>query len=191
MTRPLLAFLLSFSLVGCAYETSLPSTGYLPADAFGNSVIGEDPAIAAMSAATVAFAYPEKMKGLPAQMALAIASLDAMAGQFTTGGRWMAMDPIAKSEMLDARAEVRAILGAPEATQSQSLIDHLVAASHALDQGDQKAALAALSGPDFTKSPAQTLVLLANFPKVPDANYATMTASQDLFPVDGGFNMMN
>jgi hypothetical protein len=191
MNRLWLALLLCFSLVGCAYEAPLPSTGYLPVDAFGNSVIGEDPAIAAMSAATVAFAYPEKMRGRPTQMALAIASLDAMAGQFTTGGRWMAMDPIAKSEMLDARGKVRAILGVPEATQSQSLIDHLVATSHALGQDDQKAALAALSGPDFTKPPAQTLAILTNFPKVPDANYATMTASQDLFPADGGFDKMN
>lgn len=191
MTRLSLALLLWFNLVGCAYETPLPSTGYLPADAFGNSVIGEDPAIAAMSAATVAFAYPETMQGRPAQMALAIASLDAMAGQFSTGGRWIAMDPIAKSEMLDARGKVRAILGVSGATQSQSLIDHLVAASRALDQGDQKAALAALSGPDFTKPPAQILAILTNFPKVPDANYATITASQDLLPADGGFNEMN
>jgi hypothetical protein len=188
MNRLLLAPLLCLSLAGCAYETPLPSTGYLPADAFGDSVIGEDPAIAATNAATEAFAYPGKMQGRPAQMALAIASLDAMAGQFSTRGRWIAMDSLAKLQMLDARDEVRAILGVPKATQSQSLIDHLVAASHALDRGDQIAALTALSGPDFTKPPAQTLALLTNFPKVPDANYATMAASQNLFPVGGGFN---
>ena len=191
MNRFLLVFFLFAGLTGCAYETPLPSTGYLPADAFGNSVIGQDPAIAATNAATEAFAYPGMMQGRPAQMALAIASLDAMAGQFSTGGRWMAMDPIAKQQMLDARNQVRGILGVPETAQSQSLIDHLVAASHALDRGDQAAALTALSGADFTKTPAQTLALLTNFPKVPNANYATMAASQDLFPMDGGFDKMN
>jgi hypothetical protein len=187
----LLAPFLFIGLIGCAHEAPMPSTGYLPADAFGDSVIGEDPAIAATNAATEAFANPRMMQGRPARMALAIASLDAMAGQFSTRGRWMAMDPIAKQEMLDARNQVRDILGVPETTQSQSLIDHLVAASHALDQGDQVAALTALSGPDFTKPPVQTLALLTNFPKVPNANYATMAASQNLFPMDGGFGKMN
>jgi hypothetical protein len=191
MSRFLLVFFLFAGLTGCAYETPLPSTGYLPADAFGNSVIGQDPAITATNAATEAFAYPGMMQGRPAQMALAIASLDAMAGQFSTGGRWMAMDPIAKQQMLDARNQVRGILGVPETAQSQSLIDHLVAASHALDRGDQAAALTALSGADFTRPPTQTLALLTNFPKVPNANYATMAASQDLFPMDGGFDKMN
>jgi hypothetical protein len=187
MIRFLLTPFLFIGLVGCApREAPIPSTGYLPADAFGDSVIGQDPAIAATDAATEAFARPKMMQGRPALMALAIASLDAMAGQFSTRGRWMAMDAITKQEMLDARNKVRDILGVPETTQSQSLIDHLVAASHALDQGDQAAALTALSGPDFTKPPAQTLALLTNFPKVPNANYATMAASQNLFPMDGG-----
>lgn len=179
------AFFLT-GLAGCSYETPMLSTGYLPLDAFGNSIIGEDPAIAATSAATEAFAYPAKMQERPARMALAVASLDAMAGQFSTSGRWIAMDLITKMEMLDARNQVRSILGVPETTQSQSLIDHLVAASHALDQGDQTVALAALSGPDFTKTSVQTLALLTNFPRVPDANYATMAANQNLFPSGGG-----
>ena len=186
----LIAFFVT-GLAGCAYETPVPSTGYLPLDAFGNSVFGEDPALACTNAATEAFAYPAKMQGRPARMALAIASLDAMAGQFSTRGRWVGMNEVTKLQMLEARNQVRAILGVPETTQSQSLIDHLVAASHALDQDDQAAALAALSGPDFTKTPEQTLALLTNFPRVPIANQATMAASQDFFPMGGGFNNMH
>jgi len=185
MNRILLLPLVFLALAGCVHEVPAPSTGYLPEDAFGNSVMGQDPDMAAVNDAMIAFAYPGTMQGRPAQMALAIASLDAMAGQFSTRGRWVAMDAITKQEMLDARTEVRAVLGVPENAPSQSVIDHLVAASHALDRGDQAAALAALSGPDFTKTPEETLAILTHFPRVPDANHATMDANMNFFPAGG------
>jgi hypothetical protein len=184
MNRILLLSLSFLTLAGCVHVAPAPSTGYLPEDAFGNSVVGQDLDLAAVNDAMIAFAYPGIMQGKPAQMALAIASLDAMAGQFSTGGRWITMDAITKQEMLDARTEVRAVLGVPEDAPSQSIIDHLVAASHALDRGDQTAALAALSGPDFTKTPEQTLAILTHFPRVPDANSATMEANMNFFPMD-------
>lgn len=184
MSRVLLLSLVCLALAGCVHEAPVPSTGYLPEDAFGNSVVGEDPAIAAVNDAMIAFAYPGRMQGKPAEMALAIASLDAMAGQFSSSGRWAGWDAVTKQEMLDARAEVRGILGVPETAPSQSVIDHLVAASHALDRGDQTAALAALSGPDFTKTPEQTLAILAHFPSVSTANKATMDANLNFFPMD-------
>jgi len=174
--------LVFLALAGCVHVVPAPTTGYLPEDAFGNSVVGQDPAMAAVNDAMIAFAYPGSMQGQPARMALAIASLDAMAGQFSTGGRWITMDSATKQEMLDARTQVRGILGVPENAPSQSVIDHLVAASHALDRGDQTAALAALSGPDFTKTPEETLAILTHFPKTPDANHATMDANLHFFP---------
>ena len=60
---------------------------------------------------------------------------------------------------------------------AQSLIDHLVAASHELDDGDQQAALSALSGPDFSKPPAEILAELGHFPYVSAANSALVAAS--------------
>lgn len=176
--------LVCLALAGCAHEAPAPSTGYLPADAFSGIAIGEDPALAAVEDATMAFAYPQRMQGKPAQMALAIASLDAMAGQFATGGRWIGLDAATKQQMLVARSEVRGMLGVPQNAPSQSVIDHLVAASQALDKGDQKAALAALSGPDFTRTPEQTLAILAHFPRAPAANAATMNANLNFFPPD-------
>lgn len=185
MNRTLLLSLSFLTLAGCAHVAPAPSTGYLPEDAFGNSVVGQDLDLAAVNDAMIAFAYPGIMQGQPARMALAIASLDAMAGQFSTRGRWIALDAITKQEMLDARTEVRGILGVPEDAPSQSVIDQLVAASHALDRGDQTAALAALSGPDFTKTPEQTLAILTHFPRVPTANRATMDANMNFFPGGG------
>lgn len=172
------------ALGGCLHVAPAPSTGYLPADAFSTIAIGQDPDLAAIQEARFAFAYPARMYGRPAEMALAIAALDAMAGQFSTSGRWAVMASTASQEMLDARAEVRCILGVPETAPSQSVVDQLMAASRALDKGDQKAALAALSGPDFTKTPAQTLAILSHFPSAPAAAIATRDAETDFFPPD-------
>ena len=171
-------------LAGCALEAPPPTTGYLPDGAFGNAVLGEDPAVAATQDALVAFAYPAQLRGHPARMALAVASLDAMAGQFSTGGRWLFMDDTVKLQMLDARDKVRKVLGIPPAAASQEVIDRLVTASRALDRGDEAGAQAALSGRDFTLGPMRTLTLLTYFPKVPAANYATQAADQNLFPND-------
>jgi hypothetical protein len=172
------------ALGGCLQRVPPPSTGDMPADAFSTIAEGQDPDLAAIQEARIAFAYPARMYGRPGEMALAVASLDAMAGQFTTSGRWAVMASIASDEMLDARTEVRGILGIPQSAPSQSVIDQLMAASYALDAGDQKAALAALSGPDFTKTPAQTLAILAHFPPAPTANLALMDAENDFFPQD-------
>ena len=185
-TRLIGVTFLTLCLAGCALEGPPPSTGFMPQDAFGNSVIGQDPTIATFNQAQLAFTHPGLMQNRPAQMALAVASLDAMAGQFSTGGRWMTMDPIAKMQMLQARTRVRAILGISETAPSQAVIDQMVTASKALDAGDQAAALASLSGGVFTQPATQTLALLTHFPDVPIANYATMAASQDLFPGGGG-----
>lgn len=188
MRRTFLLPLFALGFAGLAHAAPAPSMGYLPADAFGSSVIQQDPASAATLTAMDAFSYPGTLQGQPAKMALGIASLDAMAGQFWSEGRWVRMNMHAKQEMLDARSQVRGILGVPQDVPSQSVIDHLVDASHALDRGDQSAALAALSGPDFTMTPAQTLAVLTNFPNVPAANYATLDASHAFYPsVGNGF----
>jgi len=153
---------LAICLGGCAHETPPPSTGFLPPDAFGYALYGEDPAMATFGLA-----------------------LDAMAGQFSTNGRWMAMDPIAKMRMLQARDRVREILGIPETAPSQAVINQLVTASKALNAGDQPAAMAALTGGVFTRPAAQNLALLTHFPYVPIADQATMNANQDLLPMGG------
>lgn len=185
MRRLLILPLLSLGLAGCALETPPPSTGYLPPGAFGNAIINEDPAIAAANDATWVFAHPAGVQGNPAEMALAAASLDAMAGQFSTSPRWERMDTLVKLQMLQARSKVRRILGVRVGAPSQAVIDVLVAASQALHRGDEQAALSALSAPVFTFPPSRTLAILTHFPYVPLANHATAFASQYLYPGGG------
>ena len=173
------------SLAACT-TTPPVSTGYLPAGTFADTAQGQDLLVASTNDALFAFAHPAQMEGRPADMALAIASLDALAGQFASGARWAGSGSIAAQQLVYARTRVREILGVPEDTQSQSLIDHLVVASRALNAGDQQAALAALSGPDFTKPPAEVLALLGRFPYVSSADSALMAASNAEFPQGGG-----
>lgn len=179
------------ALAGCAgvqgFNSNLPARdiGVMPADAFGDTVVGEDLAIAAMNAATYAFAHPAAMQSQPAQMALAVASLEAMAGQFATNGRWSGMDNLAKLQMLKARAKVRAVLGVAADANCQDVIDGLVGAAQAIKRGDLAGARLALVGLEFTKGPDATLALLAHFPVVPETNVATMNASQFLYPMGG------
>lgn len=185
MIRSLLPAAICLSLAACATAPAI-SAGYLPADAFGNTVQGEDITVAATNDALYAFAHPAQLNGRPADMALAVASLDALAGQFANNGRWAGSGGTAAMQLVDARMQVRELLGVPETTQSQSLIDHLVAASHDLDNGNTQAASAALSGPDFAKPSAEILAVLGHFPYIATADSALVAASAAEFPQDGG-----
>lgn len=171
------------SLAGCASVPAAPP-GYLPANAFGKSVQGQDPTVAATEDARIAFAYPGRMQGQPAQMAIAVAAVEALASQFAASGRFADNDATAQLSL--AQSRLRQILGIPEAVPPQAVIDRLVAASEALDQGNRPAALAALGAPVFTRPAPQTLALLGHFPSVPAANVAMVEASAAEFPQDGG-----
>lgn len=187
MRRLLLLMVLPLGLAGCALETPVPTTGYLPFSTFSHSIVGEDPSIEAINAATYAFAHPAAMQGHPARMAIAIASLDAMAGQFATGARWVGMNALAKQEMLQARSKVRRIMGIAPGTPSQVVVDALVGAARQIRRDNRAGAIEALRSPGFTQAPAATLRLLARFPAVPLANHATSFASQYVYPGGGMF----
>ncbi|HQT68267.1 MAG: hypothetical protein B7Z78_01920 [Rhodospirillales bacterium 20-60-12] len=180
--------LISLLLAGCALETPPPSTGYLPASAFATIAAGEDSPMAAINDATYVFAHPASIQGQPAQAALAIASLDAMAGQFSTVPRWSNMSSIAKLQMLQARHDVRALLGIRPGTQSQTVVDCFSQLAALLGAGNQQAALNLLASPFFMNPPAQTLATLTNMPYVASANIATQHASQFLYPGGGTSN---
>ncbi len=183
MIRLPLSMALVISLAGCATPPQ-PAPGYLPADTFGDTVQGQDPTAAATGAAEEVFAHPAQVQGNPAAVAIAVASVDALAGQFAASGRFITTD--ATQQLENARDRLRQILGISETAPSQSVIDPLVAAAHALQRGDRSAALADLAGSVFTRPPAQTLAILSKFPYVPAADAAIEAASAAEYPQDGG-----
>jgi hypothetical protein len=84
--------------------------------------------------------------------------------------------------MLQARADIRRVLGIAPDAPSQSVGNAMLAVQAALDAGDRARALTALSAPIFTLGPEPTFALLGALPYVQAANIGTaMTAQSPLF----------
>jgi hypothetical protein len=159
------------------------SVGYLPAGTFDNLVYAdnpgllygnEDPWTIGLWLATDTFTHPAALKGDPARVALAIAALDALAGQLGSGILVpYSIDGMSKHEMLQARDRVRSVLGIALSAPSQSVIDQLISVAQALEASNPANALQQLSSPVFTKPPEETLALLSNFPFLRSADNAT------------------
>lgn len=124
-----------------------------------------------------AFSSAARTRNDPASAARAVAALDYAAGAINTNPRLEFMSLVINGEMLDAREEVRRVLGIPPAAPSQAVVNGMIAASLALGSGDHAQALAALNAPIFTLGPQQTLAVLSNMPFVREANIATSHAA--------------
>jgi hypothetical protein len=177
LVRLLSAACIAVALAGCAAITPPPDTAVLPSWA----PLAWQGDFTAILHAQWAWADPSRMRGLPAQGALAVAEVDYLAGELSSNPQWVALSPFAKLRMLQARVDVRRVLGiAPEAS-SQSVVDAMLATEAAIGAGDRQRALTYLAAPIFTLGPEQTLALLGALPYVQAANIATaMTAESPL-----------
>jgi hypothetical protein len=178
MARPA-ALLLATLLAACAVPPAPPvDTARLP-----NAVpwyLG-DVDTWAINHAEWAFADPARTRNRPAEAARAIAALDYIAGQMNTSYRWAnSVGPIAKMELLTARADMRAALGIAPNAPSQVVVNVMLAVADALIVGNPHAAMAAMTGPAFTRPPEQILASLAALPYIRAANLATSRANADL-----------
>lgn len=175
MTRlaVLVSALLCGSVAACAV-TPLPDTARIPFGAFGSL---EDPETTAINLSSWALALPSRTRNDPGDAARAIASVDFLAGDLFANPRFQDISPIYKQQMLDARGEVRQVLGVVPATPSQLVVDRLLAAGNAFAAGNPAAALAALDTPAFSYGPERTLAVLNDLPRLPVANVATLHIS--------------
>ena len=173
--------LLPCLLAACAVTpfAGPPDTAQVPPGVFGSN---GDNAIAGIALAAWAFALPSRTHGRPADAAQASASVDYLAGQLSNSPRWAAMDSITKQQMLQARGDLRKIIGVAPGMPSQRVVNALLAASGALRAGDEAAAIAALSPPVFTRPGAETLQSLTDLPYLQMANLATSSAQAQEFP---------
>jgi hypothetical protein len=178
-TRRLLTVGLAIALSGCAdiHVKPQPDTAAIPL--WAQPIWPGD--YDAILHAQWAWADPSRTHGLPAQGAQAVAEIDYLAGMLSTNLQWLALSPFAKMRMLQARADVRAVLGIAPDAPSQAVVNAMLSTQAALDAGDQKAALNYLREPIFTIGPEQTLALLGALPYVQTANIGTaMTAGSPL-----------
>lgn len=163
-------------LAGCAAPGPPPDTAQLPPGAMG---AGNDPDVQAIDLAAYAFADPARTYGKPEQAARAVAAVEYLGGELSTSPRWAMIDGQTRSDMLAARAALRAALGVPATAPSQAVVDGLLAAAKALSEGDVAGAEAALHPPVFTEGGVGTMRHLSNLPYIQVANLATRTAASE------------
>jgi hypothetical protein len=168
--------LLCASLAACAAATPPPDTAQLPLAAFGTL----DNDVGAANIASAAFALPARTANDPVDGARACAAIDFLAGELSSNPRWVALSPFTKQEMLQARVDVRAVLGVAPQAPSQMVVTALLQFAAAWQAGDQRFAMQALAAPAFLHPPQQTLQILANLPYVPTANRASIDAANQM-----------
>ncbi len=161
-------------LAGCASVKPLPDTAQIPAWA----APGWQGETVAILHAQWAWADPSRTHGLPAQGALAVAEVDYLAGDLSSNPQWANLSPFAKLRMLQARADIRRVLGIAPDASSQAVVDAMLATRAALVIGNHALALHYLSAPIFTLGPERTLTLLGDLPYVQAANIATAMTAQ-------------
>ena len=166
------AVLSCLAIAACAVRPP-PDTASMPFGAFGT--MHND--VGAMNQATWAFASPARTLNDPVDAARAVAAVDYLGGELSSNPRWVAMSPLTKLQMLQARVDVRRELGIRQDAPSQLVVDALMRFATLWQSGNQAAAMQVLASPVFTLPRQQTLQVLGNMPYIQSANFATMNAS--------------
>ena len=174
ITRPLLITLL-VSLAACSAEDPAPSTAVMPPGALGTN---GDLDVRSLDIAAYSFGHVLRN---PAEAADAIAALDYMGGELNTSPRWIGMDPLTRTQMLQARETLRSYVGISQTAPSQAVVDTMLALSQAYGTGDTAAVQRLLGSPIFTAPAAEVQAHLAYIPLMPAINNVT-TRADSIFP---------
>lgn len=174
------SMLIPLALAGCGTLPPTEQTPYLPPSLYG---LYEDDDVGAINFAAWAFAVPARTRNNPEAAARAVVAVEYLAGELRQNPRWVDMSPLTKHQMVDAKADLRRLLGIDPATPPQGVVNALLAFAWNIRFGNHPAALQALTAPGFTRRPLQTLQILANMPYVQSANIATANAEGQSFPV--------
>lgn len=178
MLSRIVVMVLCASLAACAAATPPPDTAQLPFAAFGTL----DNDVGAANIASSAFASPARTANDPVDGARACAAIDYLAGQLSSSPRWLDLSPLTKQEMLQARVDVRAVLGVAPGVPSQMVVGALLQFAAAWQVGNRQAALQFLNPPAFLHGPQQTLQILSHLPDIPTANRASIDAANQMLP---------
>jgi hypothetical protein len=168
-------------LAACVHIDPAPSTAEMPPGALGTN--GD---IDVRSLDVAAYAFAHVIRNDPAGAADAMAALDYMGGELNTNPRWIGMDPLTRSQMLQARETLRAYIGISQAASSQAVVDTMLSLSQAYRAGDTAAVQSLLANPIFIVPPAEAQAHLSYIPLMPAINNVT-TRADELLP-DAGSN---
>lgn len=176
------ALALGLSIAACApYQEPAP-TVTLPRDAVAGAT---DPLRASLALTSSVFARPQRLAGQPAVAARAIASMEYLTVELPENARTRGTTAAVVPQLQTARPEWRAAIGVAPDAAPQQVINQLFAAARGLDNGDQRAALQALSAPIFTRGPEATLAALSDLPPLRLTNAAAVGVSQQLQQFEG------
>ena len=138
--------------------------------------------LAAANQASWAFAAPARTRDNPVDAARACAAIDFLAGELSSNPRWLSLSPLTKQQMLQARLDVRRVLGIEPGVRSQSVVNALMGFAAAWEADNKPVALQMLAVPGFSLPPPQMAQVLANLPYVQSANVASIEAAQQMLP---------
>ncbi len=176
-----LALGLTLAAACTPYQEPAPTVS-LPRDAVAGAT---DPMRASLALTSSVFARPQRLAGQPAVAARAIASMEYLTVDLPENARTRGNVAAIVPQLQVARGEWRAALGITADAPPQEVINRLFAAARALDNGDQPAAVQALTAPIFTRGGAGTLAALNDLPPLRQTNAAAVNVSQMLSSTDG------
>src|SRR5580658_10776641 len=178
-TRLLAVMLGAAQIFGCAAPPPSAEPASLPPGVFG---MYEDNDVGALSQSSAAFALPARTRNNPIDAARAVVAVEYLADELRVNPRWIGMSGTSKLGMVQARADMRKVLGIAPDASPQLVVDALLRFTVALRGGDQAAAMQALAAPVFTLRPDQTMKILSNLPYIRSANQATLQAANEELP---------
>jgi hypothetical protein len=181
MNTRLCVLLPCLAIAACAVQPP-PDTASLPFGAFGTL----DNDVAAANQASWAFAVPARTLNDPVDAAMAAAAVDYLGGELSSNPRWVTLSPLTKLEMLQARADVRRVLGIAPDAPSQFVVEALLQFAWLWQMGNRPAAMEVIATPVFTLAPQQTLQVLSNMPYIRMANIASIDAANQMLPGGDG-----
>ena len=106
-------------------------------------------------------------------------AVDYLSDELAANPRWLLISPITKQHLLEARADVRRLMGIPPSAPSQLVANSLLQTLWVLQNGDCAEVMQALALPVFTLSPDHTLQILTDMPYIRSANIATSEAATE------------
>jgi hypothetical protein len=182
MRAAFIAPLSGLCLAACATLPPTAATPYLPAGVYGTYLDNDTGAI---NQSAWAFASPANTRGNPITAIKAVIALEYLPGELQESPRWIRMDDTVKSRLLQARQDLREILGIRQDAPPQLVVNILLRVAGDLEAADPASAMRLLGAPVFTRPPEETLRLLSNLPYVQTANLATSRAESEMFPTGG------
>jgi hypothetical protein len=170
--------ILCTSTSGCGAISPRPQAAELPVGMYG---VYQDNDVGAINQSSWAFADPARTQGNPAAAVKAVLAVDFLADELVVNPRWLQISPIAKQQMVQARADLRRILGIAPDASSELVVNSLVRALAAMQAGDRASVQQELALPVFTQTPEQTLYVLTELPYIRSANLATSEVAAEAF----------